>query len=373
MFVCTACGRKFSLEEHYQRCPICNEPLELENRNGRRRDGNVWHRYRDFYSIPLSMDYSLGEGDTPIIRVDMYGNEVYLKNETLNPTWSFKDRGTFVAINRAIQMGFDRIGVVSTGNMAASVAAYGAHAGLNTIVLVSENIPNEKISQILPYGAKILKVKGDYGELYFKSLKIGEKRKIYFMNSDDPFRIEGYKTIAYELAEKVDVDYVFVPTSSGGLFRGIYKGFLELKESGIIDKIPKMVAVQAKGCSPICSAYPSGRIERFKNASTIAHAIENPYPPSGNAVLRILKKNGWKCIAVEEYEIIKAQEELAYKGIFVQPASATTLATLKKLNLKNSRIALILTGSGLKTKSIEYSKTIPLCDIEELEDCEVFK
>ena len=373
MFVCTACGRRFPLDEHHQRCPVCNEPLWLEIMRGKVGNGNVWERYRDFYTIPLNMNFSLGEGDTPLIKMEMYRNDVYLKNETVNPTWSFKDRGTFVAINRAIQMGFERIGVVSTGNMAASVAAYGAHAGLDTFVLVSSHISKDKIFQIMPYGAKILEVDGDYGELYFKSLEIGKRKGIYFMNSDDPFRVEGYKTIAYELAESAELDYVLVPTSSGGLFRGIYKGFLELKESGLIDKIPEMVAVQAEGCSPICSSYPQDKIERFGNPSTIAHAIENPYPPSGNAVLRIVKEHEWKCVKVEDEEIIKAQKELAHNGIFVQPASATTLAALKKLNLNNSRVALILTGSGLKMKSIEYNDEISSCSIDDLENCEVFK
>jgi threonine synthase len=376
MLKCTACGREYPLEKHLQRCEKCNEPLEVEIVRGAPKNGkSVWERYREFYSYTdLDMKYSLGEGDTPLIKMEnlSYGeNEVYVKNETTNPTWSFKDRGTFVALNRAKNLGFDKIGVVSTGNMASSVAAYGSRAGMKTYVLVSSFIPEEKLAQISIYGARIFKVRGDYGALYFKSLELGARMGIYFMNSDDPFRVEGYKSIAFEIGENVEADYVLVPTSSGGLFRGIYKGFVELKESGLIDKIPEMVAVQAEGCSPICRAFKERRskIKKFENPHTIAHAIENPYPPSGNAVLRILKERGWKCIAVDDEGIINAQRLLARDGVFVQPASATSFAAFKKLKLKNKRVVLILTGSGLKTKGIGHIKAIPTCDIENLERC----
>ncbi len=376
MLKCTACGREYSFETHLQRCEACNEPLEVEVIRGAPKNGkSVWERYREFYSyMKLDMKYSMGEGDTPLIKMENMndgGNEVYVKNETANPTWSFKDRGTFVALNRAEHLGFDKIGVVSTGNMASSVAAYGSRAGMKTYVLVSWAIPEEKLAQILIYGPRIFKVQGDYGALYFKSLEIGVKKGIYFMNSDDPFRVEGYKSIAFEIGENLEADYVIVPTSSGGLFRGIYKGFVELKESGLIDKIPEMIAVQAEGCSPICRAFTDGRnkIKKFENPHTVAHAIENPYPPSGNAVLRILKERGWKCIAVDDESIINAQRLLARDGVFVQPASATSFAAFKKLKFKDKRVVLILTGSGLKTKSIGYFKAIPTCDIEDLERC----
>ncbi len=374
MLQCTKCGRKYPLEEHNQRCSICNEPLEVEGQVGKIKEGrSVWERFRDFYSyIHLDMRYSLGEGDTPMILSENisreFGAEIYFKNETVNPTWSFKDRGTFVALNRAISLGFEKIGVVSTGNMAASVAAYGARAGLKTLVLLSSNVSEEKISQIGIYGARMLLVKGNYGDLYFESLKIGRKFGIYFMNSDDPFRIEGYKSIAFEIGE---MDCVVIPTSSGGLLRGIMKGFLEMMESGLIDKLPIPIAIQARGCSPICNAFrEGGDIRRVENPATIAHAIENPYPPSGNAALRVLRKYNGRCIKVDDEDIIKARRKLAGEGFFVQPASATTLAALEKLkNMKDKRIVLILTGSGLKTKNIEYIRHIPICKIEDIERC----
>lgn len=379
MLKCTSCGREYSLRKPYQRCE-CGEPLELELFKSLPGIGkSVWERFSQFYPFELDLEYSLGEGDTPLKKAKRlskeFGVELYLKNETLNPTWSFKDRGTFIGIHRALKLGFNKIGTVSTGNMAASVAAYGLRFGLDTYILVSSSIAEEKLKALEVYGAKVIKVRGDYGELYYRSLEIGQRKGVYFINSDDPFRVEGYKTISFEIAEEVTPDYVVIPTSSGGLFRGIVKGFLELKESGLIDKLPTFVAVQAEGCSPICRAFNKGRqkIERFENPNTVAHAIENPYPPSGNAVLRLLKKLKGLCIAVSDEEILKAQQDLGREGLFVQPASATGIAAIKKLRGRkieeNAKLVSILTGSGLKTLSHVKAGEIMECSLEKLEEC----
>ncbi|MCD6559579.1 MAG: threonine synthase [Palaeococcus sp.] len=360
MLKCTRCGREYPLNEPYQRCE-CGEPLELELFKGLPGIGRrVWERFSQFFPFELDLELSLGEGDTPLTKAKHLSKELgvrlYLKNETLNPTWSFKDRGTFVGIHRALELGFKRIGTVSTGNMAASVAAYGARFGFETFILLPSNIAEEKLKALALYGAKIIKVRGDYGELYYKSLEFGRDRGIYFINSDDPFRVEGYKSISFEIIEDVTPDYVLIPTSSGGLFRGIVKGFLELKESELIEELPKFVVIQAEGCSPICSAFYEERqkIERFENPHTIAHAIENPYPPSGNAVLRLLRKLEGLCVSVDDKEILSAQRALGEEGIFVQPASATSIAALKKLREngtveKGAKVVSILTGSGIKT------------------------
>ncbi|WP_048152091.1 threonine synthase [Palaeococcus ferrophilus] len=358
MLKCTSCGREYSMRKPHQRCE-CGEPLEFELMKGLPGIGRrVWERFSEFFPFELEPELSLGEGDTPLVKSKLSGElgvRLYLKNETLNPTWSFKDRGTYVGIHRALQLGFKRIGTVSTGNMAASVAAYGARAGLKTYLLVSSTIAEEKLKALAPYGAKVIKVRGDYGELYRRSLELGRERGIYFINSDDPFRVEGYKSISFEIVEELTPDYVIIPTSSGGLFRGIVKGFRELAESGLIDALPRFVVVQAEGCSPICRAFESGaeRIERFENPRTMAHAIENPHPPSGNAVLRLLRELDGLCVSVKDEEILEAQRELGREGLFVQPASATVVAALRKLVEsgvveEGSRVLGILTGSGLK-------------------------
>ncbi|WP_209474619.1 threonine synthase [Thermococcus stetteri] len=374
---CPICGAEY--DEPVQRCS-CGEPVEFEIFKAEPYLGKtVWERFWDFWPIEPAMELSLGEGDTPLVKSRLgkeLGVKLYLKNETVNPTWSFKDRGTFLAVSYAVKAGYKAIGTVSTGNMAASVAAYAARAGLEAKILVSESASDEKLKAVSVYGADVIRVKGDYGRLYFESLKLGEKLGIYFINSDNPFRVEGYKGIAFEIAEELTPDYVLIPTSSGGLFRGIAKGFIELKESGLIEELPTLIAVQAEGCSPICRAFGEGKekIERFENPKTIAKAIANSYPPSGNAVLKLLREFGWECATVSDGEILEAQRELAGEGIFVQPASATGIAALKKLVEsgeieERTKVVSILTGSGLKTLSHAKGRNVKECQLESLEDC----
>ncbi|NJE11404.1 threonine synthase [Thermococcus sp. MAR1] len=371
--ICPVCGKTY--DKPVQRCE-CGESVEFERFRGEPYIGrSVWERFWDFWPVEPTLEFSLGEGDTPLVKSKLgeeLGVKLYLKNETINPTWSFKDRGTFLAMSHALKAGYKTVGTVSTGNMAASVSAYASRFGLKAKILVSQSASDEKLKAISVYGGEVIRVLGDYGRLYFESLAIGEKLGVYFINSDNPFRIEGYKGIAFEIAEELTPDYVLIPTSSGGLFRGIAKGFIELHESGLIDTVPALIAVQAEGCSPMCTAFSEGkaRIERFENPKTIAKAIANPYPPSGNAVLKLLKEFGWKCVSVSDDEILEAQKKLAKEGLFVQPASATGIAALKKMNLpEGAKVVSILTGSGLKTLKGTRAGRIWECPLEGLEGC----
>lgn len=373
-FICTNCSKTYNLETSDQRCDACGEPLSIEEINkGKIIKGNIlqqtmMERYEEFYPfLDIDSNLSLGEGYTPLIK-DKYLSEelnlkeIYFKNEAANPTWSFKDRGTLTGVIRAINLDYKRIGTVSTGNMATSVAAYGAKAGLDTIILVKDGMSLEKLNPIGIYKPRLIKVDGDYSKLYSESLKIGKKNNIYFINSDSPLRVEGYKTIAFEICEQVDFhipDYIVVPTSAGGNIRGIEKGFREFKNVGLIDRVPKFIVVQASGCSPIFNAVKKNNpeIERVENPDTLAKAIENPYPPSGNEVLRLVKRTEGTAIGVSDEEILSAQRKLASIGVFAQFASATSLAgviKLKNMNyLKDSdRVVCILTASGLKYTSI---------------------
>jgi len=383
--ICTGCNRKYPLTESFPRCRNCNEPLEVELiTRGEINKGNILkqtilERYKDFFVLEESSSETLHEGFTPLVKLNIPDyRSVYIKNETQNPTWSFKDRGTIVGLLHAISLGYTKIGTVSTGNMAVSVAAYGARAKLKTFILVGSQIPDEKLAPVAIYNPVLVKVSGDYGELYFKSLEVGQEAKIYFLNSDVPFRIEGYKSISFEICEQLNFDvpdFVIVPTSSGGNLRGILKGFIEFNKAGIIEKIPRIVCAQAKGCSPIVNAYLSSKdkIERIKTPHTIAHAIENPFPPSGNEVLRKLRKYRGLFVWVTDPEIIEAQSLLAKKGIFCQPASAVSVAALKRLIkegkiLRNDKVVCIITGSGLKyTRALEHHKLhFSECSIDNL-------
>jgi threonine synthase len=284
---------------------------------------------------------------------------LYAKNEAQNPTGSFKDRGTAVAVQKAVSLGFRVIGTVSTGNMAASTAAYGARAGLETVVLLKEGTSPTSVRAAAIFGPSLVQVRGDYGRLFYDSLRIGRTLGIYFMNSIDPFRIEGYKVTGFEVFARLGGQaptHIIVPLSSGGHFLGLLRAFEDLERAGFLTAFPTFVGVQAEGCAPLARAFDAGleRYERLAAARTAAHAISNPAPPAGNAVLKVVRDHKGLIVAVSDDEMAVGQRELAAEeGLFCQPESAVTLAALAKLRIgrripDESRVVLVLTGSGLK-------------------------
>ena len=345
---CSGCGKTFPNNRLLLHCAECGEPLDTpvikegKIKPAERPGQGVLERYSDFFPfLDLADDPGLGEGMTPLVRDDALAAEagvaaLFLKNETVNPTWSFKDRGTATGVIQAKNLGYDKIGTVSTGNMAVSVAAYGSRANMKTLVLVSSAMAPEKVNPIAIYGSCLVKVEGDYSKMYDVSLELGEKLGIAFINSDATMRVAGYKTMAYEICEQCGFDapdYVIIPTSAGGQIRGVFQGFLDFYHCGYIDRLPAMIAAQAAGCAPIATAFEKGesRISRFMNSHTVAHAIENPFPPSGNGVLRMLKQCGGFAATGADPQILAAQRRLGKAGLFVQPDSALTVAVVKKL------------------------------------------
>jgi len=366
---CLFCQKTYPLNLFYPFCPDCHEPLLFHyppsKRAVHREKERPLERYSEFLpQLELRPELSLGEGNTPLIRLERTRRKFELpflcaKNEASNPTSSFKDRGSVVAVHKALSLGIDRIGTVSTGNMANSTAAYGAKAGLKTFVLVKEDISRAKLTATAVHNPILISVKGDYGELFRKSFSIGQKYRIYFMNSVDPMRLEGYKVPGYEIFAQLGghvPDYVFVPVSSGGHLIGLMKGFQDLKAAGLSQTLPVFIGVQARGCSPIAQAFAleKTRVERIDKPQTIAHAISNPDPPGGNILLKMMKESKGMVIDVSDQKILKAQRILAeLEGLFCMPASATTLAGLMKLSEKinfrpSDQIVLMITGSGVK-------------------------
>lgn len=392
---CVACEQEFPLSTVNSRCGSCDEPLEIRFLPERRsfpafeswnnNKSCIFSRYGSFYPYlqDRALSGGLGEGRTPLVRSLTLGKEtglrsLHFKNETQNPTWSFKDRGTACTVKNALTLDFDRLGVVSSGNMGASVAAYGGRAGMVTYVIVKENVSQEKIDSLAVYGANMYRLLGNFRQLPAVLKKIGENNSIYFSMSDDPFRIEGYKTLSFEIFEQtrgVLPDYVFVPLGSGGLFRGVLKGFEELYQSGVTAMIPKIVGVQTKGCSPTVDAYSKGKlsINQFSEPNTLDHVLENPYPPSGNQVLRKVSKNGGFLLKVDDSQILSAIRKLGKEGIFAQPASATTIAGViqaVKSNLisNNAKVTAVITGSGLKHMPVlkRFSSPIKAATVSDL-------
>ncbi len=399
-YICTGCEKEYSYERVFPRCDECSEPLELRinGQNETNKDNsldqkktsiynqNIIDKFASFYSFTYMRDNtSLGEGFTPLIKANNLPSildleSIYLKNETVNPTWSFKDRGTFVCVQHAKKLGYKRIGTVSSGNMAASVAAYGARAKMETFILVAADIPMEKIKPVLMYNPVLIKVDGNYGALYYESLKIGRETGIYFLNSDVPFRIEGSKSISFEICEQLNYnvpDFVVIPTSSGGNARGIIKGFLEYYKHKLIDRLPRFICVQLEGCAPIYNAWINGdeKISLISKPEAIDNAIANPYPPSGNELLRKLREYDGILTAVSDKEALEGQLLLAKEGIFAQPAAVVSLMAIKKMKNsglinKKDKCVAIITGSGLKYAGIlnKHNFGSETCTLENLKE-----
>ncbi len=336
--------------------------------------------YADFLPLEgIDPALSLSEGDTPLLRLPSLSRELgvtlWAKNESLNPTWSFKDRGTAVVVQKIVSLGLHRLGTVSTGNMAASTAAYGARARLKTFVLVKEDTSQEKILAAAAYRPVLAAVRGDYGELFRRSYELGRKHGIYFANSVDPLRLEGYKITGFEVFNQMGSrppEVLIVPISAGGHFLGLARAFLDLRQEGLFNHMPLFVGVQAAGCAPLAKAFAEDKniFERFPHPSTIAHSISNPNPPGGNLVLKMVRELGGTILAVSDEEMLEAQRILAEReGLFCLPDSATVLAGLIKLLdmtplRATDHVVLVITGTGLKNLPVLESTTPPAVHIE---------
>ncbi|MCX8126564.1 MAG: threonine synthase [Dehalococcoidia bacterium] len=324
----------------------------------------VW-RYRRLLPVRDKDDIvSMGEGGTPLVRSLYLGRELgvenlYFKDETRNPTGTFKDRGTTVGVSFAVDKGLKGVGCVSTGNMAMSVAAYAARAGLPALVLVPPDTPTDKMLPLLAYGAKVVVIDCAYPEIFRFGLEVSRRFHYLWLHSDSPLRVEGQKTCAWEIWEQLGrtvPDKVVVPTSSGGNISAIWKGFCELKSMGLTDRLPKMVVVQATGCSPIVRAYVRGAVEvvPFTRVTTVAHSVSNPDPPSGNRALRLLMESGGTAVAVSDRRMLTARAELAIReGILAETASAAGPAALPLLVrsgfvMEHDTVVCVITGTGLK-------------------------
>ncbi|MHB0870762.1 MAG: threonine synthase [Chloroflexota bacterium] len=391
--VCSLCGDGYPYDEHRQRCPRDGEPLDVRLDPGdekRRIPGDgLLHRWQQFLPFGrISPDLDLGVGNTPLVKARRLGQRLgmgnlYFKNEGLNPTGSFKDRGTVAGMQRALEMGFEAVGTVSSGNMAGSMAAFAARAGLDCFIMVSSEIPPEKLGPIGIYNPHLTLVEGDYGDLYQESLRIGEELGIYFIISDDPFRVDGQKTVALEICQQLEwspPDFIFMPVSSGGNMSGVLKALRELKARGMIDRVAQVVGVQAEGSSPIARAFAQGEqsFERLRETHTICKAITNPNPPSGNRILRWLEGGKFgRVVTVTDEEALAAQRLLAEsEGIWGQPDSAVPLAAIVK-SLDDgqldpsARVVAIVTGNGLKDPSIFQTRPVetrqlPLSGLRDL-------
>jgi len=374
---CINCHEKYEIDDIVYFCRKCGDILEIKLDFDRATESlkkgewqktplSVW-RYRDLMPIHETTKLvTLNEGGTGLHRSERLGEELglrnlYIKNEGENPTGSFKDRGMTVGVTKAVELGARHVICASTGNTSASLAAYAARAGIKCTVLIpSGKIAFGKLSQAMIHGAKVLQVKGNFDEALEFVLKLAEKHKsIYLLNSINPFRIEGQKSLGYEICEQLNYDApdrLIVPVGNAGNISAIWKGFSEFYKLGLIKELPKMTGIQAAGSAPIAQAIKShsSKIIPVAKPETVATAIRIGAPVSWKKAMNAIVESHGTAETVTDAEILDAQKLLArIEGIFVEPASASSIAGLKKLVRtgiinKDERIVCVTTGHGLK-------------------------
>ena len=371
---CVACGRRVREEESSTRCPTCRSPLDVRydyeyirsrlNRYSLRNSPIKAMKYLDFYPIEnLSLVVSLDEGGTPLYRCRKLGeaagcSRLYIKNEGANPTGVFKDRGTIVELTKAKEHGAKAVCVASTGNMAASVAAYATIAMMPCYVLVPEGTAIGKMAQALSYGARVLQVRGTYNDAFGLTEEMSQRYNFY-LAGDYAFRVEGQKSQAFEIIEQLDWRVpaaVIVPMGFGTNIAALWKGFKEFHIMGLIDRLPRLIGVQPEGCSPIVAAFNRGQEKMIpvERPNTICSALSAGDPLDGVKAVRAIKESGGCALTVSDGEILEGQQQLArLESIFVEPAGALPIAALQPL-LTTARVradevvVCLATGNGLK-------------------------
>ncbi|MDE1852443.1 MAG: threonine synthase [Thaumarchaeota archaeon] len=379
---CIDCGKTEGYDPPGFLCPKCGGLTELLQRKRVSVDDllpgrgapSVW-RYRASLPVGRGSDpVTLNEGGTPLVRSARLGpklglNRLFFKVEGQNPTGSFKDRGMTVAVTRAVESGAKVLVCASTGNTSASLAAYASRAGLRSaVVLPSGKVAAGKLTQAVAHGARLVRVEDNFDRaLQITSKAVAISKSLYLMNSINPYRIEGQKTVAFEIFEQLGnrvPDYVVLPVGNAGNISAVWKGFSDLKKLGATKTVPRLVGVQAEGASPMVEAYRQGRAPRPWTApETVASAIRIGTPVSWKKAMAALRGSKGEALSVSDVEIVSARRSLsASEGIFVENASATPIAALGKLKgiPKAATVVCITTGHGLKEPIPEdWSDTSP--------------
>ena len=371
---CTACGLRHEWQHLQNLCTSCQKPLfaivdlaaasrTLTRETLATREKSLW-RYREVLPLPEGVEpVSLGEGGTPLLRTSGFGGDVdlWIKDESQNPTQSFKARGMSVAVSMAKYLGATKLAVPSAGNAGGALAAYAARAGLEAHIFMPRDSPRANIIECRELGAHVTLIDGlitDCGaEIGRRKMKEG-----WFDMSTlkEPYRVEGKKTLGYELAEQCDwqlPDVILYPTGGGTGLIGMWKAFDEMEALGWIDqKRPRMFSVQASGCAPIVRAFEAGEksAAEFPNPHTIAAGLRVPKAIGDFLILKILRESNGGAIAVDDKEMIRVTREVgASEGLFVAPEAAACFAAFKHLRSagkvgSGERVVIFNTGSGIE-------------------------
>ena len=382
--VCSKCGREYPPESNPLMCAnkdkgridiVYDYPKIMEwltkDELKKREVRGVW-RYWELLPVKKEHVVSLGEGDTPLIKAERLAErlglkKLYLKDETRNPSSSFKDRAMTVGVSKAVEIKTEVVVTASSGNAAAALAAYSARSGLKCVAFVPEDVAAGKVSQLLLYGAKVFRVRQvEEGVDPTVQLMILSHERLNWYTCPsfgpfNPYQVEGPKTMLYEIIEQLgwrSPDFIFVPTGSGCLITGLWKACIDLEKIGLMNEYPRLVLVQPAGNMPLVDALKRGlsfsEIKPTPYPYSVASGLLDPYPWDGDLALEGVRKTGGVGVAVSDEEIMDAVKMLAgLEGVFAEPSGAAGLAALVKLLDEgvvspSDESVVLVTGSGLK-------------------------
>ncbi len=385
--VCVHCAASYPADQIIYTCSRCGhllavqyalDELSVDRAAWDRRPLSVW-RYREL--LPVAGEpVTLQEGGTPLYRLDRIGAELglphlYAKHEGMNPSGSFKDRGMTVGVSMALELGMTSVACASTGNTSASLAQYAAKGGIPAVVLLpAGKVALGKIAQALMHGAKVISVRGNFDRALEMVHELCLSHGLYLLNSVNPFRLEGQKTIGFEAIDQLGAvpDRIVLPVGNAGNISAVHKGLNELLALGLIDRLPMMTGVQAEGSAPIARAVRENLavVEPELHPETVATAIRIGAPVNAEKALTAIRATGGTATTVTDAEILAMQRDLARKeGIGVEPASAASVAGIRRLAEegaldRDERIVCVVTGHLLKDPETVIAQCEPPIEID---------
>jgi len=359
MIFCVDCGSPYPEDTIPFYCPICQgifsiEDLPVFDPEKFGDEPGLW-RYKYSFGLPADSTYSyLGEGDTPLVWKPVFGSEVGFKLEFLNPTGSFKDRGTSVLLCFLLSRGVSQVMDDSSGNAGSSLAAYAASAGIKARIFVPAYASGPKRKQISSYGVEIIQVPGQRSDAKDAVLEAANHGGVYASHALLPQGMPGYATAAYEIFEQIGgvPGTVIMPIGQGNLLLSISKAFTSMFQAGFIDTVPQLIGVQASACAPIWKVFSTGAFDltNLDEGETIAEGVRTLKPYRLPQIINEIQESSGVILAVDEDEILKGQSALASLGLYVEPTSAIVWDALERVvGDVPEPIVVILTGSGLKS------------------------
>ena len=384
---CIHCGARYPPDAVIYTCERCGHLLEVRypleeirvsRKDWQKRPLSVW-RYRELMPV-TGTPVTLREGGTPLYSLEQIGREMGLrslhaKHEGLNPSGSFKDRGMTVGVSMALQLGKRTVACASTGNTSASLAMYAARAGIPAVVLLpAGKVALGKVAQALIHGARVIAIRGNFDRALEMVHELCLSHGLYLLNSVNPYRLEGQKTIGFEVLDQLGQvpDRIVLPVGNAGNISAVYKGLTELRDLGFIDHLPRMTGVQAEGSAPLVRAIRDGLPEVIPEPSpeTVATAIRIGAPVNGEKALVAIRKTGGTAVSVSDAEILAMQKALASReGIGIEPASAASVAGVRRMAEegiidRDERVVCVVTGHLLKDPETVVKQCAPPVEID---------